>query len=368
MTRKNRTVADRQESLKPAPSTAHFTLAGVKAMYEGFGGQEFHCNISRYCRTQVFEFPGIDFHPDGYEPHHEIYSAPTIRACVATDLEDYFVTSGPSRHYGISPSLRHVVSEAATRIKQQQKGRVPVFLVIEESSPLLPVEMVSGECCISDEVVVRDGERVPILVGGREGEQFISAYQAIDGAWPELRRERLMVNMILAGVRAGQRTAGPIRKHIDEECLVTDDGRFVVPNSPRFSSKVSTLTVMDATEYGRRISEIRDAIASMVRDASTPHIALLFDAMYTDEYGDDSRQRLQYLGLWESLVEAGEKHLDYGGESIRYGQEVIAGKRTLEELTNYRHDVAHWWTDSMDEAFLTDLQLTVNELVRRKYF
>ena len=106
----------------------------------------------------------------------------------------------------------------------------------------------------------------------------------------------------------------------------------------------------------------------MVQDSSAPHIALLFDSMYSDEYGDDSHQRLQYLGLWQSLVEAGEKYLDYEGESIRYDKEVVAGKKTLEELTTYRHDVAHWWIDSMDETFLTDLQLTVNELVRRKYF
>ena len=63
MARKNRTVADRQQSLEPDSPAANFTLAGVRLMYGGIGGKEFHCRISEYCRTQVFEFPGIEFHP-----------------------------------------------------------------------------------------------------------------------------------------------------------------------------------------------------------------------------------------------------------------------------------------------------------------
>ena len=41
---------------------------------------------------------------------------------------------------------------------------------------------------------------------------------------------------------------------------------------------------------------------------------------------------------------------------------------TLRELAAYRHDIAHWWTDTIDENFLVDLQQTINELIRRKYF
>ena len=80
-------------------------------MYEGVGGKEFHCTITGYCRTQIFEFPEIDFHPDGDEPHHEIYSSPAVRACVASNLVGYFENSMSSKHYAISPSLRYVVGD-----------------------------------------------------------------------------------------------------------------------------------------------------------------------------------------------------------------------------------------------------------------
>lgn len=42
-----------------------------------------------------------------------------------------------------------------------------MFLVIEESNQLTPVEMKKGECSIADEIVMKDGEKMPLLVGGR---------------------------------------------------------------------------------------------------------------------------------------------------------------------------------------------------------
>ena len=105
----------------------------------------------------------------------------------------------------------------------------------------------------------------------------------------------------------------------------------------------------------------------MEQDIGTPHMALLINSMYSDENKDDSYQRLQYLRLWQSLVEAGPRWLSYQG-SIRDDNVVVAGKKTLQELTTYRHDIAHWWTDTIDENYLADLQRTINELIRRKYF
>ena len=336
-------------------------------MYEGAGGKKCCCTIGGYCRTQIFEFPGIDFDPDGDEPHHTIYSSSSFQACVASNLMDYFVNSTSSSHYGISPSLRHRISETDQKIKSQQKGRVPVFLVIEEFDQLTPVEMVNGECSISDEVVVRDGEKVPMLTGGREGEQFITAWATIDGAWPELPNNQQLVNMILAGVRVGQQTPDPIRKHLDSDGLVTDDGRFVGMMRPTASARLSIATPMDTAAYRDRVSEIGRGIAALEKDMGAPHMALLINSMYRDDYRDDAYQRLHYLQLWQSLSETGRKYLSYQG-NIREDKVIVTGKKTLLGLRDYRDDIAHWWTDSIDENFLVDLQRTINELLHRKYF
>ena len=337
-------------------------------MHTGIGGKEISCTISEYCRTRIFEFPGISFHPDGDEPHHTIYASSSVQACVASNLVDYFMNSTFSKHYAISPSLRHAVAETDEEIKSQQEGRVPVFLVIEETNQLTPVGMVKGECSIADEIAEENGEKIPQLVGGREGEKFLIASRTIDGAWPELPNNQQLVNMILAGVRAGQQTPDPIPKYVDEDGLLTDDDRFVVMLQPTASVRVMAVTPMDTAAYRDRASQIRGAIAALEQDIGAPHMALLVNSMYRDEYKDDAYQRLQYLRLWQSLVEAGQKYLGYQGKSISYDKKVVAGKKTLLELTEYRDDIAHWWTDTIDENFFADLQRTVNELIHRKYF
>ena len=214
---------------------------------------------------------------------------------------------------------------------------------------------------------MRDGEKIPALIGGRENEKFITAWATVDGAWPKLPSNQQLVNMILAGVRVAQQTPDPIRKYVDQSCLVTDDGRFVVMVRSTVSARMGTATRMDAKMYRNRAEEIRKAIAAMELHIETPHMALLINSMYSDEHKDDSYQRLQYLRLWQSLVEAGQTCLSYQG-NVKEDNVVVAGKKTLRELTEYRNDIAHWWTDTIDENFLVDLQRTINELIRRRYF
>lgn len=336
-------------------------------MYEGVGGEEFHCTISEYCRTQVFEFPSVSFRPKGKVPHMALYSSPSINAHVTSNLVDYFEKSASTKHYGIHRSFRHMVAETDERVKVQQQD-TPVFIVIEEIEQLEPVAMSKGECSIMDEVMVLDGEKVTMSIGGREGKKYITAWHTSDGAWPELPNNQQTVNLILAAVRAGQETPNPIRQHLNVACMVTDDGRCVGMTRTDVSiGGVSIVSDMDTPELNRRVSEIADAIIAMEQDLGTPHLALLVNSMYSDERRDDAYKRLHYLQLWQAMADAAGKVLGFGGK-IRKSKKVIAGKHRLSELRDYRNSIAHWWTDSIDENYLADLQRTINELIRRKYF
>ena len=367
MARKNRTVADRQKSLQPAAPKANFSLSSARMMYAAIEGKEFRCTIGGHRRTQIFEFPRIDFRPNGDEPHYSIYDSPSVQACVTSNLVGYFANATRGSHYAISPCLRHVVGETDKKIRYQQKDRVPVFVVIEEHNELSPIQMIKGECSILDEVLVRDGKKEPRLVGGRENQKFITACATIDGAWPTIPNNQQLVNLILAAVRVAQQTADPIRKFVDQSCLVTDDGRFVDMIQPTASARLQTVTAMDAKAYRGRVAEIQKAIAAIEPDIEIPHMALLINSMYSDDHKEDSYRRLYYLRLWQSLAEAGKTCLGYE-RSVREDDIVVAGQKTLRELTEYRNDIAHWWTDTIDESFLADLRLTINELIRRKYF
>ena len=168
MARKSRTVADRQKSLELGPPDTPFMLDGIRHLYERAGGKEISCTISDYCRTQIFEFPGITYHPEGKEPHQTVYASPPVRATVVSKLVDYF-ESTRSKHYAISPSLRHVIRETEEKVCSQQKGDSPVYLVIEETCQLSPVEMNNGECYALSETLVHDGNVTPLLTGDRGG-------------------------------------------------------------------------------------------------------------------------------------------------------------------------------------------------------
>ena len=363
--RKDRKVEARHKALQPVPPQKNLTMSGIRPGAEGLGGEPYACTITGHCRTQIFEFPGIDFHPDGDEPHHQIYKSTSVQAYLTTNLVGYFINSTSSTHFAISPSLRHCVGELEEKIRSQQQ-RIPVFLVVEEFNQLTPVEMLNGECSISDEVAVRDCEKHPVLVGGREGKKFITAWDTTDGAWPAIPNNQPIVNLILAGVRVGQQTDDPIKRYLNQECLVTDLGEFVTIVRFTASARGSVLKPMDSKAYRKRVDEICGVIASMEQDMSKPHLALLINAMYRDDFKDDDYQRLHYLQLWQSLQDAGRKVLGYKG-NLREDDQVIAGSKSLLEITEYRDDIAHGWTTIIDENFLVNLQRTINELVRRKY-
>ena len=336
-------------------------------MYEAGGGQAISCTISGHYRTQIFEFPRVRFQGECDDPHQSVYDSRSLQATVVADIHDYFTNKSRSKHYAISPPLRHEVAETDEKLSSQNKGHTRVYLVVEEQNTLAPVNMVNGECNLFDEIQKRNGKRSPNLVGGREGKKFITAWHAVGGYWPTIPDNQDSVDMILAAVRAGQDTSEPIRRYVDKSCLVTDDGRFVTTIRPTASARLSTATNMDSATYRDKVSEIRNAIAAMEADINIPHLALLVNSMYRDEYKDDAFERLHYLRLWESLSEVGKKHLGYPG-NVRKDTAIVAGKKSLLELKQYRNNIAHWWTDTSNEEFLSDLHRTVNELLRRKYF
>lgn len=368
MTRTHRSVESREKALQPDSPKPQISLLGAREIYTYLGGRVIHCTIDGYFRTQVFEFPRTRFHPDDDELTEKIYVSPTVQACVTSNLEGHFVHSNFSNHYAIDPSLKHMVSTTDEKARSQLKDQVPVFLVTEEACKLPPVDLHRGECRILDEVVHRNGKTEPLLVGGREGQRFISAHFTTDGAWPDLPNNQHLVNMILAGVRVAQQSAEPISKLLDLDCLVTIDGQFVNMVRPELTASANTGVPMDNKALRKKVTEIRKAVSAMEGDIGVAHMALLYNSMYRDKLGDDAYQRLHFLQLWQSLDEAGKKWLRYHGNDVRNSNTIVAGKKTLRELTDYRNDIAHWWTDTIDKNLLADLQRTINELIRYNYF
>ena len=352
--------------MQPPVRRSDITVAGIRDINQLAGGVIANCTINGHYRTRVFEFPQTIL-KSRRRFSHAVYSSGPIKAHITTEVASHFTNSSGPNHYKVHPSLRVAVDEALSDFQSKDGREHRVFLVIEEVNQLTPICMPNGECSVWDEMIEIDGELVPRLVGGREGKKFLMAWETTDGSWPTLPNNQLAVNMILAAVRADRQATVPIRKYIDQECLITDNGRFVVMMRAEFSARLSTTTPVSVSGLTRDALALASAILAIEREISEPHVALLVNSIYSDEWKDDTYQRLWYLRMWQSLAEAGNKYLAYPG-SIAKDSVAVAGTKTLSELSEYRDDIAHWWTDRMDGNYLAGLQSTINELIRRKYF
>ena len=87
------------------------------------------------------------------------------------------------------------------------------------------------------------------------------------------------------------------------------------------------------------------------------------EAVLLDRSKDDKYFRLWYLRLWQALNDA--RKLIRVNE-FRSG-EIVAGKKTINELRDYRNKIAHWWTGRLDYSYEDDIQRTVVKLLRSKY-
>ena len=363
-----RAVAERLKRLKSDAVKSQTTLNMAEIMLRGLAdSEEISCTVDQGCRTRIFDFPGAR----AVEPVRwlSVYESRSVRAHVVCDLESYFEES-ESTHYAISPALRCEVNAKSREVGAQRDGAYPC-LVIEEDTKIAPVVLDRG-CVLTNEVCYRNGKRTPLLKGGRDNEKFILAMRSSDGKWPDISTNEQTVMMVLAAVRASQNAHDEIRKHVDQNCLITDDGRYVCPlEGGSASMRATVASNLNAQAFSDKAGKIKAAIAWIERDLQLEHIELLVNALYWDDYKDDDFRRLHYLSLWQSLAECRRK-LGYvaahASGKLKDDTTVVAGSRSLAELTAFRDDIAHWWKGSMDGNYLADIYSTINELIRRKYF
>ena len=366
-----RPVIDRLRSLSSPPAKSGGTLAAGEMFLRGAAklanGEKITCTVDRHCRTRVLDFPRS--RPTEPVPAYTIYRSNSVHASLVSDLRAYFAQSD-SPHHRLSPPLRHALAELIEK-KDSEGESINSYIVVEESHCLPPMVLDRG-CGLVDEIGHEDGEPLPLLTGGRANERFIVAFESSDGPWPDIPSEELTVNMILAATRASEDTDEEIRKHIDQNCLVTDDGRYVCPMPPgSVSARLGVVRPLDADAFRENAERLGAAVSRMEADLTSEHIELLVNALYWDDYKDDDFRRLHYLSLWQSLSESCKK-LGYMAPSpktkLAEDPTVVGGTFSFKALTSYRHDIAHWWTGSIDGNYLANMYRTINELLRRKYF
>ena len=327
------------------------------------GGSPAECTITGHCRTFVFGFPGAYLLGDGTADPCVVYLQGGFRAAIVSDLPAYFEREpGDSLHYSIDVSLRAAVrSVYQEAIKQSSQPGDRIFLVIEEYTDVPPTVLNSGECFTVDEY--RDGRA--IVEGGREGKRTLLAIRTIDGSWPSYRGDPDAVNVVLTAVKIEQRVLGHIEQLYHCSCFVSSDRQAV------YKLIMSTGMASARIERGVKVTDLKkkaDRIGSILRmmmSDSEPVALELFDSMVFAKSQSDEYLRLQYLRLWQAIEDAGD-HLGQP-QPFNNDREVVAGKKTPTELRKHRRDLAHWYVGRIDHSYLSDLQHTAMELLRRRY-
>ena len=343
------------ESLKPPKGEDFITTVWLKVGMEPYGSRRATCTITGHCRTFVFKFPGSYLVAEEPLDHQLIYSREGFKASIVSNFQAYFEQEpADSLHYSIDVSLR--ASVRSIHEKAVKQPTAPLFIVIEEHMKVPPTELNSGECVMIDECC-------PMIEGGREGERALFALPTSDGSWPDVHVDMHVVNVVLAAVKVEQNVAGPIEKLCSCSCFVSSERQAVYTSDLTMEVKErGGLPYQKPPDLGEKARRIGARLQGMMSD-SAPAAPELFDSILLDKTEDDGYLRLWYLRLWQALDDA-KKDLGYTQAKI---DTVIAGKRTLRELTEYRNDIAHWHTGRIDYAYLKNLQLTAMELLRRKY-
>ena len=350
------------ESLEAQPRGG-FTTHVAKLMAAPLGGTEEVCTVTGYYRTSVFEFPGCRLTSEGPLLPQVIAEDGGLKAVVVSNLPAYF-REGHSRirHYAIDVSLRAGVERVynkQTGLQTPPQGRM--FVVIEQHARVQPTTFENGECFEID-------EHRAMIEGGREGKRALRAVRTINGAWPDFSPDMQARNAVLAALKIEQNVTHHISECCCYSCFVSDDDRAIYPLHPTMGIGYGGVRVesrIDAHALEAKVARIRSIHDGIRRDSqSVPQIAELMDSVLLDRTQDESHYRLWYLRLWQATADA-KKYLREPG--LESSEAAIAGKLTPKELKRYRDRIAHWWTGKVDFSFVTGIQQTVLELLRRKY-
>ena len=339
------------------------TRDGTNPTLEKMGYESTQFTLTGHCRTFLFEFPGSHLVSEEPVEHQVIYECSDLKAALVSDLPAYFEnTPANSLHFKIDVSLRAEVQSTYEEALRQYKRTVgKLFLVIEQNSEIDPTELSDGQCFMVDEV--RDGKVV--IPGGREGEKALVAVRTVHDPWPDYPSDMGRVDIVLAAAKSVQNVTGSIRQLYACSCFVSSEGKavYIRDYTTTTSASGSTTSPLTPDALEDKASRIRAMLENMMKESELS-AEELFDSMVLGETMDDDYLRFRYLRLWQALEDA-KKHL--GQPNLLNENQVIAGNRSPKDLKDYRNDIGHWHTGRIDHTYLSDLQYTAMELLRRKY-
>ena len=344
------------------------TKAGMAAIFApAIKGYLTQCTIVGHYRTQVFEFPGPLLQAETDIEPLLIVERERAKATVVSDLQSYFQTHSPFRHYSICCALKSRVEKAVQKeTSNSQKDRRSLFVVIEQETPCKTI-MDGGTCFTVDEGVIE---------GGRPGETAIGAFKTSDGAWLEEEDDgNEFVNTILAAAKVEQGTKAPIRELVNSSCFFDEKARAIYPLESEMSVRLLVQSSVNKDEFRAKIGRVQTIINGFEADRQADRqmgrtvTDRLIDALRLEQTKDEHYRRAWYLHLFHVM----EKRLEAKTAGIlgrKFTKSMIG--RWQQDFNrrhaDYRNTIAHpeaW--GAMDTERFNDLQADVLAKLRDIY-
>ena len=191
-------------------------------------------------------------------------------------------------------SLRSKVEEALSKRGNKSADWHPLFVVIEQETAC-ETRMDQGTCFVVDQ---------KMIVGGREGEDSIVAWQVGDAPWPEVDvSDTKFVNMVLAGVKIVQDEVAVIREVAESSCFYNENGQAVYAQTAHMSATGQAITPLSEQEVNAKIERLRKLIDVLenARRVDKERIDNLVDSIRLERVDTDPYRRAWYLSLFEAI-------------------------------------------------------------------
>ena len=242
------------------------------------------CVIRGHCRTVIFEFPGAELKAEAPSKPAVIVQRAGAQATLVSDLRGYFRECTPFRHYAICCSLRSKIDKALSKQGRKSADRHPLFVVMEQEAAC-ETRLNEGTCFVVDQ---------KMIIGGREGEDAIVAWQVGDAPWPEVDvNDTEFVNTVLAAVKIVQDEVGVIREVAASSCFYDENGQAVYALTANMSANVQAIAPLSEQEMKSKVDRLRTLtnVFEAKRQLHKERIDNLVDSLRLEKIDTDSYRR-----------------------------------------------------------------------------
>ena len=318
-------------------------------LVRSFSDTPFHCYISMFMQTVVYEIPRYRVLDDHFPPCvvKETYG---FKAAIVTNPVDYILSITFTDQHIVDPNFEEKLRNSCE--EDTDNVGTKTFIVFQSKEDLGAFPAIGGQC-------------ISVHVEGREKRLI---FDCQDAPAPKVFNIREMINMVLAATKAELDITGADKQIFENSCYKTTDEQCVY-NAGTLTASARLGSVgppISPDEFMEKVKPVKTLVAKLengvekdtiepLRDGVTDfgtRLLELVEALQLDPSLDDAYLRLWYLQLWDRV------------DKFR---RLFAKRRRPQNLKddwlqhekNHRDRIAHRGVDRVDWRAVRSLQKKV---------